>query len=460
MNNYKSRKHKLNIRLRFIIPSLIGVLLFMCPIKVNGKITIPIAVLSQGLQDICGDFLPILLLILTGISFFGSVIVGACLRFGSVQFNENIRKKKIIMSLFHIKKLSMFVRGLAFVLCLLTYYNVGFEAIYSMDTGGLVFHDLLPVLFAVFLLAGFLLPLLLNFGLLEFAGTLLIKVMRPLFKLPGRSAIDAIASWLGDGTIGVMLTSRQYEEGYYTEREACVIGTSFSLVSITFCLVVINQVGLSDMFVPFYLTVCFACLVAAIILPKIPPLSRKKDVYISGKPADFDTELIPEGKSSLSFAFSQAINKVKDANVTKTIFKDGAENVLSMWIGVIPIVMAMGTAALIIATYTPFFRILGMPFMPLLKLLQIPEAAAVSETLFAGFADMLLPSIMIAGVKNDMARFIVAAVSVSQLIYLSEVGALIIASKIPIKLRELFMIFVARTIITLPIITLIAHLIF
>ena len=86
--------------------------------------------------------------------------------------------------------------------------------------------------------------MLLNFGLLEFAGTLLSKIMRPVFNLPGRSAIDCLASWLGDGTIGVLLTSKQYEEGFYTKREAAVIGTTFSLVSITFSLVVINTVGL------------------------------------------------------------------------------------------------------------------------------------------------------------------------------------------------------------------------
>ncbi|MDI5788036.1 hypothetical protein PO124_04870 [Bacillus licheniformis] len=62
------------------------------------------------------------------------------------------------------------------------------------------------------------------------------NLMRPVFKLPGRSSIDCMASWLGDGTIGVLLTSKQYEEGFYTKREAAVIGTTFSVVSITFAL--------------------------------------------------------------------------------------------------------------------------------------------------------------------------------------------------------------------------------
>ena len=96
--------------------------------------------------------------------------------------------------------------------------------------------------------------------------------MRPLFKLPGRSSIDCITSWLGDGTIGILLTSKQYEEGFYTKKEASIIGVSFSAVSITFSLMVISQVGLAHMFLPFYFTVTVAGILAAIIISRIPPL--------------------------------------------------------------------------------------------------------------------------------------------------------------------------------------------
>ena len=87
----------------------------------------------------------------------------------------------------------------------------------------------------------FLLPLLLDFGLLEFVGALLTKFMRPLFRVPGRAAVDCITSWIGDGTLGVMLTCNQYEGGYYSAREASVISTTFSAVSITFSLVVLDH---------------------------------------------------------------------------------------------------------------------------------------------------------------------------------------------------------------------------
>ena len=53
----------------------------------------------------------------------------------------------------------------------------------------------------IFAIAALLLPLLLDFGLLEFVGALLTKIMRPVFKIPGRAAVDCFTSWIGDGTL-------------------------------------------------------------------------------------------------------------------------------------------------------------------------------------------------------------------------------------------------------------------
>ena len=129
--------------------------------------------------------------------------------------------------------------------------------------------------------------------------------MRPLFKLPGRSSIDCMTSWLGDGTIGVLLTSKQYEEGFYTEREACIVSTMFSVVSITFSFVVLSQVGLENMFIPFYLTVTFAGIVAAIILPRVWPLSKKPDDYFNNAEPK-NVEDVPEGFTPFTFGVLKA----------------------------------------------------------------------------------------------------------------------------------------------------------
>ena len=436
----------------FLFPSFVGILLFMTPILYQEKITIPIAILSNLLLDNFTELLPALTTVLMGICVMGTLT-------NLIWKPAFINKHAFTKNLFNVSPLWTGLRILGLVFAISSLFHMGPEWIWSENTGGLLLYDLLPILFSVFLFAGAFLPLLLDFGLLEFVGALLNKIMRPIFTLPGRSSIDCIASWLGDGTIGVLLTSKQYEEGYYTKREAAVIGTTFSAVSITFSLVVISQVNLGHLFIPFYLTVTFAGIVAAIIIPRIPPLSRKSNSYYEMNDHN-NFEEIPSSYTSFQWGLEQATLKASKNTSPLKFFKNGAQNVLDMWLGVTPIVMAMGTLALIIAEFTPVFQWLGMPFVPLLNLLQVPEADFASQTLVVGFADMFLPSVIGSRIESELTRFVIACTSVTQLIYMSEVGGLLLGSKIPVSFKELVIIFIERTLITLPIIVLVAHIIF
>ena len=447
------KKHSTLDILKFIIPSLVGVLLFMTPIKTEDGVTIPVALLSGWVSNTLANYLPLILTIMITIIAIMSTIT----KFIKPKF---ILNNKTLNSLFNVSTIWYIVRIIGAIFSILTFFKVGPEFIISENTSGLLLKGLLPTLFGVFLFAGLFLPLLLNFGLLEFCGTMLTKIMRPLFGLPGRASVDCLTSWIGDGTIGVILTSRQYEEGHYTEKESCIIGTAFSAVSITFSFVIISQVGLQHMFIPFYLTITLAGVVAAIILPKIGPLKKKSNKYYNNmEPQSSDS--IPEGYTSFSYGLELAVKKANKNADFKAFISEGIHNVLDIMIGVLPVVMAMGGIALILAEYTPLFNILGIPFIPLFKLLQIPDAQKAASTILVGFSDMFLPSVMIAqeGIA-EITKFVVACVSVTQLIYMSEVGSVILGSSIPINLKELFIIFIERTLITLPIIALIAHIIF
>lgn len=439
--------------LMFLLPSLLGVFLFMAPIEYQDTLTIPIAVLAKSVQTLFDGMLTAI------VTFVISLTAGAAI-LTKLFKPRAITENSFLSGLLNPTLPWFVVQQMGAVFVLMTFFGIGPEMIHDGATGGLVLNDLLPVLFSVFLFAGLLLPLLLNFGLLEFVGALFTRIMRPLFNLPGRSAVNCIASWLGDGSVGVLMTSKQYETKIYTEREAAVIGTTFTAVSITFSLVVIAQVNLEHMFAPFYLTVCLAGLAAAVIVPRLPPLSWKKDKYIDGTDLTEDYEAVPAGKTVVSFGLEQALSKAAEVKSLRHVITEGVKNAVDMIFGVLPVVMAIGTVALVIAENTPVFSILGLPFIPFLELLQIPEATAASETIVVGFADMFLPSILASGIESDLTRFVIAAMSVTQLIYMSEIGALLIGSKIPVKPWELFMIFILRTIVTLPVIALMGHLFF
>jgi len=449
---FKKRKFANRDYLKFLIPSILGILFLMVPFKYQGETTIVVALLASLLQDILGNSLPY---IITAFITFTAVL-SIAYRLFKPAFIEN---NEFLKNVYDVSAVWLIVRIAGLVLAFMALFKIGPEFIWSEDTGSLILFDLLKGLFSIFLFGGLLLPFLTDFGLLEFVGVLLTPIMRPFFKLPGRSSIDCVASWVGDGTVGVTLTNNQYTQGYYTAREAAVISTTFSAVSITFCLVVLKQVNLAHMFGPYYLTIILVGLIAAIIMPRIPPLSLKPDTYYTGESKDLGED-IPEGFTTLEWGLQLAVERAEAHEGLKHIFINGIKTALDLWLAVLPVIMAFGTTAVVIAEYTTFFQILGKPFLPLLNFFNVPEAEAASQTIMVGFSDMFLPSVLAANIKSEMTRFIVATLSVSQLVYLSEAGAVILGTEIPISPLDMFIIFIERTIIALPIIILVAKFLF
>lgn len=211
---------KISDYLKFILPSLVGIFLLMVPFQYEGETTIMVALLANLFTAQFDAILPTVVLLLIGLSAIFTFIY----RVAQPKFINNNR---FLKDLFDVSWVWTGIRIAGFVLAAMTYFEWGPSLIWSMDTGGLILYDLIKDLLGIFLFAGFLLPFLTDFGLLEFIGAILTPVMRPVFDLPGRASIDCIASWVGDGTIGVALTNKQYEEGYYNKKKPLLLRRRF-----------------------------------------------------------------------------------------------------------------------------------------------------------------------------------------------------------------------------------------
>jgi len=143
----EKKVHNIKTILTFIIPSLIGLLLFMTPISYQGAITIPIAIVSKGLQAFLGDSL---------ISIVTAIVVFMALASLATKLLQPkiITEHGFLNSFLNVSTMWLMVRILGAVFIVLTYLGIGPEAINSGNTGALVLNDLLPVLFCVFVFAG------------------------------------------------------------------------------------------------------------------------------------------------------------------------------------------------------------------------------------------------------------------------------------------------------------------
>lgn len=438
--------------LKFAIVSIIGVLLFIIPLPYRDGFSILVGMMADITKRTIGSYLPGFMVAIISFSALFSLI-------GSYIKPDFITKNNFLTSLFVTTPMWVFFRILGSIFAVLTYFKKGSEVIYSDATGGTMLWVLMPTLATWFFFSCILLPLLMESGVMDYTGTLIRNIMKPLFLVPGRSAIDAVASWVGSGPVGIVITNRQYISGFYTAKEASIISVCFSLVSLPFAVVVADFLQLNHQFLSFYGTICISSFIAALILPRIYPLSKIKDEYhpIAGKQI---TEEVPEGKTLSRWALEKGVSRSNAMPTWSLLLVDGLKTVLDVYVGLMPLVMAWGTLALILTEYTPIFTYLSYPFILLLNLLKVPEASTAASAVVMGFADMFLPSIVVSKLDSQMTKFIIGVLSFTQLIYMTETGAVILRSEIPLKLRDLFIIFLERTLITLPIIVLIANLIF
>ena len=434
--------------LKFILGSAFGIAMFLVPIPQGESFTTLLDYLKNFLKSLLGGSLPYILLVIV----VGSAILTV---YDYICKPDWIRKNHYLSKAFSTTPLYLVSKVIGAIVIAMVVLGKGPEFILSADTGASMV-SLSGTLFCIVLGFSFILPFLTDCGIMEFLGVLLRPVVRPLFHVPGRASVDLMASWFGASNAAVILTREQYMKGFYTKREAGYIMTNFSLVSIPFCLLVADTVGIANLFPAFYLCICVVGIVLAVIIARIPPIRTIPDTYQEQAGKQLHEE-VPKEKGILNYALEISCKRAEGFNA-KGVLASGMEVVMGMVFDLIPIVIAWGTIALVIATYTPVFNWISYPMGLYMKLFGVKEAFAAAPATLVGFTDMFIPALLLGSISAVKTKFIVGVLSLVQIIYLTEVGTIIIKSEIPLNLWKLFVIFMERTLIAIPLIVLFANL--
>lgn len=448
-------------KFKFIFLSVLGLLLYIMPITLFGTTTILIShfsslLLSNFVNYVIG-FITItfsILIIMTIVSFF-------------ITF-----KKQLLADIFNTTLLQKILRLLGAVLYLVVMTGQGPEFIISADTGGTMF-GLINSLFLTFFAGIILMPLITKFGAVEFVGVLVAPFMQKLFKVPGYAAIDATASFVGDGTIGIVVTDEQYQKGYYTQKQAALIATTFSIVGISFAGVVADALGFGDIFGWFYFCIFVTTLILALIMARLPYKKFEskyyKDIKNDGQDeihvkdnlgVEFD-HIKDETDETSTFKHALKLGEAKAAQANvKDEFISALKSIVLVYFTFLPIIMCVGSLGLIIATYTSFFNIISAPLVPLLTVVgfSLENAKMIAPALLVGFTDMYLPTIFIIDSTSEFAKFFVGVMSFSQLLFLSETGMVLVRSKIGFNFVDIVKVFLIRTALAFPIVLLLTKL--
>ena len=429
--------------LKLLLASSIGVFLFFVQIDFNGKSTI---FLDHASDFIIFNLRPLALIFVMGLMFYGglSPFFNGQFQFTNSVLVSHIRIKKsfgtVGNAIFGVLKF--------FGLVLSILYLTGYAPAWAMH------KDMLPCLFEKLALAvGILIPLgsialtfLIGFGFLEMVGVLMEKIMRPLFRTPGYSAVDAATSFVGSYSIGLLITNKMYMRGRYSFRDAVITATGFSTVSATFMIVVAKTLGLMTHWNFYFWATFLVTFIATSITAYIPPISGMDATYGEGQDEKISGNRL---KHAVDVGVQYYQNRT---GIVKMVF-DNLKDGLAMSAVVAPSILAVGFIGICIFQFTPLFEWLGYLLKPALMLsgyiLNIPDAVNSSGAIASGLAEMFLPAIVLKSHGDMSLRFVAGITSVSSVLFFSGCIPCILATQIPVKIKHLLIIWLIRTMLSI-----------
>lgn len=430
------KKFEGNKVLKFILYSFIGIFMFFIPITINGKNTIPLDHIVNYIKAI-PNFGPI---------YAGLVVtIGGILPFANKTWNKS--KSSVVFSI---------LKLLGIVFILMAIFNVGPAFLMRDDVIPFIYKSIVISVTTIVPIGAIFLAFLVNYGLMEFIGVFMEPVMKPIWKTPGRSAIDAVASFVGSYSLALLITNRVYKEGKYTGKEAAIIATGFSTVSATFMVIVANTLGIMEYWLLyFWLTLVITFIVTA-ITARIYPLSKKPEIYYDNQVGD--PEKLATG-NRFKMAFEEGMAAFDNAPTVIESIKDNLIDGIKLALSIGPLLMSIGVLGIVIAEYTPFFDLIGYIFYPFTLITRVPEPLLAAKASALSIAEMFLPALLVTEAPI-ITKFLIAVVSVSEILFFSASIPCMMATEIPLTMKDYIIIWIERVILSILITAPILHLIF
>lgn len=426
--------------IKFILLSFIGIFSFLIPIPWHGETIIVVSLLTDWIERILAPVMDLIVLFFIIVSVVLSVYDYIMIKFGK-KVSPWIHKN------FKTALPYIFIKTLTLVFAVMVMFQTGTEKIPAVSKDMV---ELGGTLVALAFGLSFLLFFLTDGGLMEFFAVILQPYIRPLFKVPSDAALDLLASWIGSSNAAVILSAEKYKRGDYTKREACIVICNFSLVAISFCMAVAEITHIEQYFLAMYALLAVLGVILAVITPRIYPLNRLENTYF--------VEKMPEISLDKNIGrFKRALMagcKTAQQFTAERVCRSAADTISALLFNIMPVGIGLGIIGVFVMQYTPVIQWLSLPMGFLLDLFGVEYAYAAAPATLIGFIDMYIPALLITEIPSVQTRFIITTLSLIQIIYVTVMWVVIRQYQIGLNIGKMFLIFMERTLISLPLIIL------
>lgn len=414
--------------LRFTLASVFRIFVFFIKVPIGGSMILPIDWVTGQAKALLANFnLPIALI--------------GCIGFAYLTVKGKFWKGKPFEILLNVISL------IAVILVILDCFGALPRFLVEDGTFANAVNTMVPFNVGIFVIM-FFLPPLISYGLPEALGVFARPLTRPLFNLPGVSAVTIVSAFMGNFTAGHLQTDVLYRNGKLTHREAAIIATGFCTSSVGLIMSVCAAGGQMSRFTLLFFLIFLVTLIITGITAHIYPLNKYPNKYYDGVTPQPEEN---EKGNPFTLAYHAGIDVClsNPGSVVVNCLKFGVRTLPTM-----AKLVASGIGCMFVFSminkYTPVFTWIGFLFWPLYKLIGFQNIDLVAGAVGINAVDNVTSQLTLATAANadTMTVLFGCGFGIMTVIFFESFLASLYSTKINIKFKDLLLIWAERTALT------------